>query len=102
MYVHIFQRSTLKCLEMSVPGMTLDSPETEEKPQGSVVVVSGPVQGMNSRSPVQSWESFIGNEVGFSSFSTVCYQTSPPRPPPWLGCSQLGSQDSPGRRGLKR
>lgn len=52
MYVHIFQRSTLKCLEMSNPGMTLDSPETEEKPQGSVVVVSGPVQGMNSRSPV--------------------------------------------------
>lgn len=64
MYVHIFQRSTLKCLEMSNPGMTLDSPETEEKPQGSIVVVSGPVQGMNSRSPVQSWES-LGMKLAF-------------------------------------
>lgn len=83
--------------------MTLDSPETEEKPQSSVVVVGEPVQGMNSRSPVYCTVMGItGNGVGLSSFSTVCCQTSPPRPPPRLGCSQLGSQDSPGRRGLER
>lgn len=73
MHVHIFQRSTLKCLEMSDPGMTLDSPETEEKPLGSLVAVGGPIQGMNSRSPVYcAVLGITGNGVGLSFFSTVC------------------------------
>lgn len=33
MHVHALQRSTLKCLEMSDPGVTLHNSENEEKLQ---------------------------------------------------------------------
>jgi hypothetical protein len=36
MHVHALQRSTLKCLEMSDPGVTLHNSENEEKLQGSI------------------------------------------------------------------